>query len=232
MRGQPGRVNGTVSGLVTAPDGAPVAAADVLMTGADGLARETTTATDGSFSIRELPSGTYRLEVSATGFARYRNAGVVAAVGREVQVTVSLSVAGSIQTVNVSANQNLLDLTQSSSVANIDRDRIEELPVPSRNYLAFVLLAPQIAAANPAIAQQTQSHADGGFSFDGIRPSSNAIYIDGVDDDDEYTGSSRTELSPEARSSRKRQRRPRLTLYAIDVGDRQGQPHRCCGLPR
>jgi hypothetical protein len=31
-----------------------------------------------------------------------------------------------------------------------------------------------------------------------LRPSSNAVRIDGVGDDDEYTGSSRTQLSPEA----------------------------------
>ena len=36
-----------------------------------------------------------------------------------------------------------------------------------------------------------------GFTFGGLRPRSNNVSIDGLDNNDEYTGSSRTELSPE-----------------------------------
>jgi outer membrane receptor for ferrienterochelin and colicin len=39
--------------------------------------------------------------------------------------------------------------------------------------------------------------AGSGFTFGGLRPQSNNVSIDGLDDNDEYTGSSRTELSPE-----------------------------------
>lgn len=81
---------------------------------------------------------------------------------------------------------------------NIDRDRVEELPIPSRNYLTFVLLSPQVAAANPALQQQGFTTSNGSFSFGGLRPGSNAIYLDGVNDNDEYDGDSRTQLSPEA----------------------------------
>src|SRR5262249_59794260 len=36
-----------------------------------------------------------------------------------------------------------------------------------------------------------------GFSFEGLRPRSNTLTIDGIDNTDEFTGSSRTELSLE-----------------------------------
>jgi hypothetical protein len=100
--------------------------------------------------------------------------------------------------VNVSAEQSSVDTTQTSSVVSIDRDRIEELPIPNRNYLTFVALSPQAAPANPVLSQQTLAQSSGGFGFGGLRPSSNAVHIDGVADDDELTGSSRTQLSPEA----------------------------------
>jgi hypothetical protein len=64
--------------------------------------------------------------------------------------------------------------------------------------MTFVLLAPQVAPANLALTQGTSLQSGGGFSFGGLRPGSNAVYLDGVDDDDEYSGGSRTELSPEA----------------------------------
>lgn len=88
------------------------------------------------------------------------------------------------------------DTSQTSSVVKIDRDRVEEPPIPNRNYLTFVPLSPQVVPANPTLAQQTQTQGSGGFSFAGLQPS-NAAYLDRVDDDDEYNGGGRTQISPE-----------------------------------
>ncbi len=120
------------------------------------------------------------------------------AVGHNTQLAFPLRVAGSNQTVSVTASQATLDSSQTSSVVNIDRDRVEELPISNRNYLSFVALSPQATPANPAVAEQTGNQTNVAFGFGGLRPSSNAIRIDGVSDDDEYLGSSRTQLSPEA----------------------------------
>src|SRR6185437_9197031 len=72
------------------------------------------------------------------------------------------------------------------------------LPIPSRNYLTFVLLSPQVAPSNPALFQNGLVQAGGSFSFGGLRPGSNSVYLDQVNDNDEYSGDSRTQLSPEA----------------------------------
>lgn len=193
-----GRVNGLISGTVTDSSGAPIAGACVTAAGSNGVVRSTDSATDGSFSLLELATGTYRLNAVASGFAAYTNPAIVVAIGRNVQLSIVMHPVGTKQTVTVSAQGNTLDTSQTSSVTNIDKDRVEELPIQSRNYLVFTLLAPEVAPANPAIAQQTLTQGNSGFSFGGLRPNSNAVYIDGVDDDDEYTGASRTELSPEA----------------------------------
>jgi len=60
------------------------------------------------------------------------------------------------------------------------------------------LLAPGVAPSNPQQngAAQTQL-ADSGFTFGGLRPRSNNLSIDGVDNNDEFTGSNRTALSLE-----------------------------------
>ena len=68
----------------------------------------------------------------------------------------------------------------------------------SRNYLDFVLLAPQLTQSNMQGATGGRSAlADSGFTFAGLRSRSNSLYIDGVENNDEYSGSARTELSPE-----------------------------------
>lgn len=190
--------NGSISGLITAPDKTPVARAAVTLSGPDGFSRTFASGEDGRFSLSDLPSGTYTVQIAAAGFSPSTQAGVPVAVGRNTQLAFPLSVAGSSQTVSVTASQAAFDSSQTSSVVNIDRDRVEELPIPNRNYLSFVALSPQATPANPAIAQQTGSQANVAFCFGGLRPSSNAIRIDGVSDDDEYLGSSRIQLSPEA----------------------------------
>jgi hypothetical protein len=189
---------GTVNGTVIAPDGNPVYGAVVTLSGIDSPAHTVSSATDGSFQVKELPSGSYTLKATSAGFAVHEESSVAVAVGRTTHLSIQLTVASTQQTVNVSAAPVTFDTSQTSSVVNIDRDRVEELPIPSRNYLTFVLLSPQVAAANPALQQQGLSQSAGSFSFGGLRPGSNAVYLDEVSDNDEYSGGSRTQLSPEA----------------------------------
>ena len=190
--------SGIVTGTIVDPDGIPVSATAVTLAGVDGPVHTSTTTPEGSFTIKDLPSGTYTLKATAAGFAAYEDMAVTVAVGRTTHLSVRLSLASAQQTVDVTAAESTFDTSQTSSVVNIDRDRVEELPIPSRNYLTFVLLSPQVAAANPALSQQGQTPSTGSFSFGGLRPGSNAVYLDGVNDNDEYSGGSRTQLSPEA----------------------------------
>lgn len=195
--GQPG----TIAGTVLAPDHSPIASAAVQLSGSDGFTRQQTTQPDGTFILRQIPSGnSYQVRVTAPGFAEAQQTGVSVAVGRTTQLALTLSLSSAETTVSVTAQPSPLDTTQTSSVVNVDRDRVEELPIPSRNYLSFVQLSPQAATANPALSQNTLTQAGGklAFSFGGIRPDSNSVRLDGVDDDDEFSGSSRTQLSPEA----------------------------------
>src|SRR5580658_822260 len=60
---------GTILGSVTDPSGAVVAGAAVKVCNvATGLERTTTTSADGSYTVPELPIGTYSVTVSLTGF--------------------------------------------------------------------------------------------------------------------------------------------------------------------
>ncbi|MDE3162497.1 MAG: carboxypeptidase regulatory-like domain-containing protein [Acidobacteriota bacterium] len=199
LHAQAGQVLGGISGTALDSTGATIAGASVTLSTYDHPAIATTsTGPDGAFRFSGLQSGAYQIEIAAPGFAIYKNASLAVAVGRETRLEATLQPAQSTQQVTVQAQTETLDISQSAPVTNIDKDRIEELPIPSRNYLNFTLLSPALAGANPALARQTPGAAEGGFSAGGLRPPSNALYIDGADDNDEYTGLSRTELSPEA----------------------------------
>src|SRR5271167_4239527 len=62
---------GMLRGQVTDPSGAAVVGATVLLTPASGEAKGATTGKDGSYEIKDLPPGTYKLETTAQGFALF-----------------------------------------------------------------------------------------------------------------------------------------------------------------
>lgn len=191
--------SGTVTGTVTDSSGAAIANASVaLRAPAFAIQLTTTTGPDGSFTFSGVPSGDYTLRIAAPGFAPYSNPSIAVAIGRQTTANAVLLPARTTQQVTVHAETQTLDTSQSSPVTNIDRDRIEELPIPSRNYLSFALLSPALASANSALNRITPGVSEAGFSAGGLRPSSNSLVIDGSEDDDEFTGLSRTQLSPEA----------------------------------
>src|SRR5258707_12453610 len=133
-----------------------------------------------------------------TGFATYRQAGVGASLGQTVHLDIVLAPASASEQVTVNAQPTSLDASQSSVVSSVDQERIKELPVRSRNYLDFVLLAPGVSSSPIASgASGSTPLAGSGFTFGGLRSRSNNLSIDGLDNNNDYRGSSRTELSPE-----------------------------------
>jgi hypothetical protein len=196
---QTSRVAGAIQGIVEDQSGSAIASATVTLRN-QGTNQTRTMLTDaqGFFRAAELPVGQYELHVESPGFSRYANSAIVVSIGRVVQVAVRLTPATVQQQITVSEQPPALDPTETTEATTIDHDRIEESPVVTRNYLDFVLLAPQLTRSNIQGATGGKSAlADSGFSFAGLRSRSNSLYIDGVENNDEFTGSARTELSPE-----------------------------------
>jgi len=196
---QTSRVAGAIQGSVVDQTGSAVADATVtLRNQGTNQTRKTSTNAEGSFRAGELPVGPYELRVESPGFSPYVNHAIAVSIGRVVQVTVRLAPATVRQQITVSEQPTSIDPTQTTEATTIDRDRIEESPVVSRNYLDFVLLAPQLTRSNVDGATGGKNAlADSGFTFAGLRSRSNSLYIDGVENNDEFAGSARTELSPE-----------------------------------
>lgn len=101
------------------------------------------------------------------------------------------------QQITVSEEPSPFDASQTAEVTTIDPERIEESPVVSRNVLEFVLLASQLTHSDQGAEAGQSARADSGFSFAGLRSRSSSLYIDRVENNEEFTGSARTQLSPE-----------------------------------
>jgi len=159
--------------------------------------REVSTNGEGIFRIQEMAPGTYEVLVSQSGFATYRHAGVTIPLGATVHLDVAMQSAGVSTQVTVTAQPSPIDPAQISVSSAVDKERIEELPVESRNYLNFTLLASGVASSAQQAGRSLAPLSDSGFTFGGLRGRSNNITIDGLDNNDEYVGASRTELSLE-----------------------------------
>ena len=196
---QASRVGATLEGTVRDTSGAVIPNSKIaLHNPLTNQSRSFTTNEQGFFRAEQLAVGTYEVRVEQTGFAPYRQVGVVASLGQTVHLDIVLAPATASEQVTVNAQPLSLDPSQSSVVSSVDQERIEELPVRSRNYLDFVLLAAGVSSSPIASGTSGSTPLTGsGFTFGGLRSRSNNLSIDGLDNNDEYTGSSRTELSPE-----------------------------------
>jgi hypothetical protein len=192
-------VGGALDGSVTDPTGLSIPGASVRVRDiATHQTREVSTNADGMFHIAELPVGTYEVLVSQSGFRAYRHAGVTIALGSTAHLDILLQTGAVSTQMTVTAQPSAIDPAQTSVSSTVDTERIEELPVESRNYLNFALLAPGVASSAQQPGKQSLTPlSDSGFTFGGLRGRSNNVTIDGLDNNDEFVGSSRTELSLE-----------------------------------
>jgi hypothetical protein len=192
-------VGGILEGTVSDSSGAVIPGAMVIIENVlTNQIRTTMTDERGFFRASQLPASTYEVRLDLADFARYRRTDIILNLGQTVQLQIILSPASATEQVTVSAQPSALDTAQTSVVSSVDQERIEELPVRSRNYLDFVLLAPGVTNSPAATAAGGATPLAGsGFTFGGLRPQSNNVLIDGLDNNDDFTGSSRTELSPE-----------------------------------
>ena len=200
---QESKVVGSIEGTVADASGALIPGATVVIRNVSTNQPRTLTADDhGFFRSGELPAATYDIDVSQPGFAPYRRTSVQVGLGETLHLSVVLSPASASTQLTVSSQPSALDTSQTSMVSSVDQERIEELPVRSRNYLDFVLLAPGgLQLPRELLRQQAQRRLPAAASPSEVcAPRSNNLSIDGLDNNDEFSGSSR--ISSPRRSSR------------------------------
>ena len=177
---------GTILGTVTDPSGAVVAGAKVTVknTGT-GLERSAVTSSDGSYSIPELPIGTYNVTITQSGFQTFLAKGVVVDVATERRVDGALKT-GSISTQVEVAGETLspVETTSAELGGTFTAETIESLPVNGRDYQKLIYLNPGVAGSPDQISDSPGSY--GVFSMNGSRGRSNNFLLDGTDMNDGY----------------------------------------------
>jgi hypothetical protein len=158
-----------VQGTVTDPSGAVVASATVdIHNPVSGYERTTTTDSAGSFNFPNVPFNPYHLSVTANGFSPLaQDIDVRSSV--PVSVKISLTVAGTSNTVTVEGGGDLLE-NDPTFHSDVDRALFDKLPLESQSSSLSSLVTlstPGIAADSNGLFHGLGDHAENSFSVDG-----------------------------------------------------------------
>src|SRR5450432_518313 len=175
-------ITGKIRGTVSDPAGAVVQSSTVTATQTETrLLRSTTTNSDGSYLLLELPVGHYRLEASAKGFQKYVQDGITLNVNETVDVRVRLTVGAETQQIQVTEDAELIQGTVTSLGKTVSEREVLDLPLNGRNFTQLGLLQPGVVPLTPGLAEAGGSlRAGQAYAVNGQRPESNNFLIDGA----------------------------------------------------
>ena len=132
----------TVTGTITDSTGGVLPGVTVTATNEDsGNTFVAVTDAAGAFRL-PVRIGSYRIAAELSGFATVTRAGIQLQVNQRSVLNLQLAPSTVQETVQVTGEAPLLDLTSSTVSGNIDRRQVQDLPVNGRNWLDLTLLAP------------------------------------------------------------------------------------------
>ena len=173
------QTTGSIVGTVTDSGGAAIPGAAVNARNvASGVLREGKSNGSGEYAFPSLAPGDYDITFEAPGFAQQRQHATLNVTDR-IAVNAKLLVANSNVTVEISAQEPLLQTENTAQGRVIDGESVRDLPLATNNFTQLLALSPGASAPlndATALGRGTQN-----ISSNGARTGSNAIYIDGVD---------------------------------------------------
>jgi hypothetical protein len=174
----------TITGAVTDPSGAVVAGVEVTATDTlTGLTAKATTADNGTYAVPLLPVGTYSMTFSHPGFQTFTQTNIVLTADQVSAVNVTLKVGQVSQSIEVSANAEMLQTSSASLQQIVTQQAVVDLPLNGRNPASLVLLSPGMIDVLMTGAGVNQGNVanpnDTGASAAGGRQGSTYYMLDG-----------------------------------------------------
>jgi hypothetical protein len=183
-------LKGSISGTVVDPQGAVVSNAQVKATNtATGAVLISKSDNSGLFRFNLIPTGNYKIEISAQGFKNTVQSDVAVAAGRDSGLgDVPLAVGGTSETVEVTAATPLIETTQAQVTNTFSGQTLTTFAgiQESEGLDNLALFVPGVVS----VRDQGFSNTNGGlgFSSNGLRGRNNDQEIDGQNNNDNSVG--------------------------------------------
>jgi hypothetical protein len=191
--------NGALRGEVQDASAARVVGAQItVQSKGSSVTREATANERGEFRIESLLPGSYRVTVTAKGFAQ-ATADVDVAVSVVREIAVTLKLASGSETVNVQGNPSSITtetIDTSSAVHGgvVGSRDLESLPLPARSFANIAYLVPGTEPVEPSDPTKARITA---VSTGGSSGLNNELSVDGADNSDDWIGGFLQNFSPD-----------------------------------
>src|ERR1700733_12719937 len=138
--------DGSLRGQVKDEQGAVMPGVTITATSRELLTPAVATSeADGSYRLSNLPPGTYTLTAELSGFKSVHNEGILLRAGANFQVDFNLTVGSLEESITVTGESPMLEVTKPSNVLNIDASFQQEGPVvESHFWSAFLQYTPGV----------------------------------------------------------------------------------------
>src|SRR5262247_891800 len=136
----------TLTGAIRDASGAVVPEAKISVTNADtGATRETTTDSEGRYSLTNLGPGQYEVRAERAGFKTAAQSGVILTVGGATVLELTIQIGEVTEVVEVKQEEPLIEPTKAELSRVVTERSIESLPIIGRNFVDFAKLASGVA---------------------------------------------------------------------------------------
>ena len=112
------QTGGTLHGTVADPDNAVIPGATVTLTPTSGKALTTQSQSDGTYTLRGVPTGTYSMTVTMQGFATFVKQGIRVAAGQSLAIDAKMAIQVESQEVQVTAQSAQVSVDQDSNASS------------------------------------------------------------------------------------------------------------------
>ena len=182
----PAQDTASLTGTVRDPSGASVANAKVIVSSPDrGITRETSTNSDGEYSVPALTPGSYDVSVTVQGFKKYEAKGIILRVAQKARNDVNMQVGAASTEVTVEGTSVAQVETQSSDLTGtVTGKEISQLQLNGRNFTQLVTLVPGVSNQTGQDEGTVGVYGNVAFSINGGRTEYNNWELDGGDNMD------------------------------------------------
>jgi carboxypeptidase family protein len=185
--------NGVISGIISDAQGGVLPGVTVTARNPDtGLARTVVTQEDGRYRLAALPPGRYELMAELAGFGAIDVPAFTLTTGTEVTRNVTMQLQGLSESITVTAEAPIVEVTRSDVSGVITQDQMQTLPLATRQPMDLALLMPG-TSQDAVRARKANSNVGAGAFTNG-----SALLVDGVWNKEGNTGEPRQDFPQSA----------------------------------
>ena len=180
--------SGSIQGTVHDPASAVVPNATVQLKNTQtGVVTKTTSDNEGNYRFVSLAPGSYQLTVDAAGFSA-ANLAFGLETSQNLNVPVTMQLAGASQTVEVTSQAPVLNTAESRNQVTLETQALANLPLAGRNMISLVTQAPGVVGLGTVTGGSPGSGIDNfstetqvDASANGAGSVGNMYSVDGLD---------------------------------------------------